>query len=334
MCAMKVLVTGADGFIGSHLVELLMQKGYAVKAFCNYNSLGSCGWIDTFSVDMRNEVEIVHGDIRDSQFVRESMNNCNTIFHLAALISIPHSYKSAQSYVETNIGGTLNVLRAAADLGISRLVHTSTSETYGTAQFVPITEAHPLVAQSPYAASKIGADQLAISYWKSFGLPVTVLRPFNTYGPRQSTRALIPTVITQLAAGQTTLKLGALSPTRDFNFVYDTCQAFIAAAESDSTIGLTLNSASNFEISVEDTALQIARIMNKDISIESEENRMRPQASEVKRLYGDSSLLRQTTSWRPEYSGLDGFARGLRITAEWFSNPDNLVHYQDHRFLL
>lgn len=323
-----VLVTGADGFIGSHLVEALLSKGHKVRAFCLYNSSGSWGWLDTFSEAKKAKLDVVLGDIRDPICVREAMRGCEQVFHLAALIAIPYSYVAPASYVDTNIHGTLNVVQAARDLGVKRVVHTSTSETYGTAQFVPITEAHPQVGQSPYAATKIAADQLALSYWRSFGTPITVLRPFNTYGPRQSSRAVIPTIITQIAAGQREIHLGAVSPTRDFNFVADTCAAFIAVAQSPEAIGQVLNSASNFEISIGNTAALISEVMNVDITISTDEQRLRPKGSEVNRLYGDNSLLRQLTGWQPAFGGLDGFRLGLATTAEWFSNPINLARYR------
>ena len=325
---MRVLVTGADGFIGSHLTEALLAAGHQVRAFCLYNSTGSWGWLDTLSPSIRSEVDVVLGDIRDPLCVREAMRGCDQVFHLAALIAIPYSYVAPASYIDTNIHGTLNVVQAARDLGVSRVVHTSTSETYGTAQKVPITENHPLVGQSPYAASKIGADQIALSYWRSFENPVTVLRPFNTYGPRQSARAVIPTIITQLAAGQRQIRLGALSPTRDFNYVADTCAAFQAIASCDAALGNVVNAASNFEISIEDTASLIAEVMNVDLEIVSDEQRMRPEGSEVNRLFGDNSRLRQLTDWQPVYGGLNGFRRGLACTAEWFSDPANLLHYR------
>ena len=323
-----VLVTGADGFIGSHLVEALLSKGHKVRAFCLYNSNGSWGWLDTFPEAKKAKLDVVLGDIRDPICVREAMRDCEQVFHLAALIAIPYSYVAPASYVDTNIHGTLNVVQAARDLGVKRVIHTSTSETYGTAQFVPITEAHPLVGQSPYAATKIAADQLALSYWRSFGTPITVLRPFNTYGPRQSSRAVIPTIITQIAAGQREIHLGALSPTRDFNFVADTCAAFIAVSQSPEAIGQVINSASNFEISIGNTAALISEVMNVDITINTDEQRLRPEGSEVNRLYGDNSLLRQLTGWQPAFGGLDGFRLGLTITAEWFSNPANLARYR------
>lgn len=324
----KVLVTGADGFIGSHLVEALVAAGHQVRAFCLYNSNGSWGWLDTLPESSKSELEVVLGDIRDPLCVREAMRGCDQVFHLAALIAIPYSYVAPASYVDTNIHGTLNVVQAARDLGVSRVVHTSTSETYGTAQFVPITEEHPQVGQSPYAASKIGADQIALSYWRSFETPISVLRPFNTYGPRQSARAVIPTIITQVAAGQRQIRLGALSPTRDFNFVADTCAAFQAIADCDAALGQVVNAASNFEISIGDTAALISEVMNVELEIVTDEQRMRPEGSEVNRLFGDNTRLTQLTGWQPAYGGFDGFRRGLAQTAEWFSNPANLSRYR------
>ena len=302
--------------------------GHDVRAFCFYNSNGSWGWLDTLPVNVRSHLDVVLGDIRDPLCVREAMRGCDQVFHLAALIAIPYSYIAPASYIDTNIHGTLNVMQAARDLGVSRVVHTSTSETYGTAQFVPITEDHPQVAQSPYAASKIGADQIALSYWRSFNTPVCVLRPFNTYGPRQSTRAVIPTIITQLVSGQRQIRLGALSPTRDFNFVVDTCLAFKAISTCDAALGQVLNSASNFEISIGDTATLIADVMNVDLEILTDEQRIRPQGSEVNRLFGDNTLLCELTEWKPAYGGLEGFRLGLVQTAEWFSDPANLAHYR------
>lgn len=324
----RILVTGADGFIGSHLVEALLAAGHPVRAFCLYNSLGSWGWLDTLALELRAELEVVLGDIRDPLCVRKAMHGCDQVFHLAALIAIPYSYTAPASYIDTNIHGTLNVVQAARDLEVQRVVHTSTSETYGTAQFVPITEDHPLVGQSPYAASKIGADQIALSYWRSFETPVAVLRPFNTYGPRQSARAVIPTIISQIAAGQRQIRLGSLTPTRDFNYVADTCAAFLAVAASDAALGQVINAASHFEISIGDTAALIAEVMNAQVEILTDEQRLRPEASEVNRLFGDNTRLRQLTGWQPAYGGREGFRRGLERTVEWFSDPANLARYR------
>ena len=288
----KILVTGADGFIGSHLVEFLVTKGYSVKAFCLYNSFGSKGWLDAIDENIKKNIEYVMGDIRDSNCVRNAVKDCREIYHLAALIAIPYSYKAPASYVDTNIHGTLNIIEAAKEFHIEKVVHTSTSETYGTAQFVPITESHPLVGQSPYAASKIGADQMALSYWRSFNVPISIIRPFNTYGPRQSARAVIPTIISQIVSKKHSLKLGAISPTRDFNYIEDTCRAFYAIGESDKTVGKVINAASNFEISIGETANLIAEIMNTEIEIVCEQERLRPKSSEVERLYGDNKLLK------------------------------------------
>ena len=324
---MKVFVTGADGFIGSHLVETLVEQGYEVTAFCLYNSFGSLGWLDNIPNDKKKSVRFILGDIRDPSSIKEGMKGCDIVYHLAALISIPYSYSAQSSYIDTNIHGTLNILQLARDLDVSRVIHTSTSETYGSAQFVPITEDHPLVAQSPYAASKIGADQMAISFWKSFSLPVTILRPFNTYGPRQSNRAVIPQIITQLANKNTKIKLGNLTPTRDFNFVKDTSEAFISVAKSSNTIGEVINSASKFEISIGETVSLIAELMNCKIELESEYERIRPNKSEVKRLFGSNEKIISLTKWRPKYGGLDGFKKGLKITIDWFKDPNNLKLY-------
>ena len=324
----KIFVTGADGFIGSHLVELLVNEGFDVTALCIYNSSGSWGWLENISPVIKKEIKVILGDVRDPLCVKKAMKGCDTVFHLAALIAIPYSYEAPSSYIDTNIHGTLNVLQAARDLDIRKLVHTSTSETYGTAQFVPITEDHPLIGQSPYSASKIGADQMAISYWKSFELPVTILRPFNTYGPRQSNRAVIPQIITQIAKGKNQIKLGALTPTRDFNFVADTCKAFLAVARSNNTVGEIINSASNFEISIEKTALLISELMNHSIEIVSEEKRKRPLNSEVNRLFGSNKKIFSLTDWNLEYGGIEGFKKGLKITIDWFTNSNNLSLYK------
>ena len=295
----KILVTGADGFIGSHLVEELVRSGRDVRAFVLYNSFGQWGWLDTVPEDVRASLDVVMGDVRDANGVRTAMKGCDGALHLAALIGIPYSYHAAESYVDVNIRGTLNVVQAARELGLSKVVVTSTSEVYGTAQFVPITEDHPLVGQSPYAATKIGADQIAMSYFRSFGTPVAIARPFNTYGPRQSSRAVIPTVITQLANGSNRLKLGALSPTRDFNFVADTVRGIIAVHDSAAATGEVTNIGSNFEISVGDTVALIAEVMDKDFSIECEEERVRPALSEVERLCADNGKARRLLGWQP-----------------------------------
>ena len=325
---MKILVTGADGFIGSHLVENLVTYGYTVKAFCLYNSLGSWGWLDQTNSEIIKNVEIVLGDIRDQNCVENALKDVDLVFHLASLIAIPYSYEAPLSYVETNINGTLNILQAARKFNINKIVHTSTSETYGTAQSVPINESHPLIAQSPYAATKIAADQLAISFFKSFETPVSILRPFNTYGPRQSARAVIPTIISQIASGKTEICLGELSPTRDFNYVIDTVNAFKAVAFSDKTIGKVINSASNFEISIKETANLIADIMGKNIQLSSENERKRPENSEVNRLLGDNQLIKDLTNWEPKYAGIQGFREGLKHTIDWFCSKDNLSYYR------
>jgi dTDP-glucose 4,6-dehydratase len=323
-----VLVTGADGFIGSHLTEALVRKGYKVRAFVCYNSFNSWGWLDNCVPDVKGQFEVFSGDIRDPHGVKTAMRGCDFVLHLAALIAIPFSYHSPDTYVDTNIKGTLNVLQAAQDLGVARIIHTSTSEVYGTARFVPITEEHPLQGQSPYSASKIGADQLAYSFYSSFELPVVTVRPFNTYGPRQSARAVIPTVIAQLASGTTKIKLGAVSPTRDFSFIQDTVSGFIAALESSGVLGEVVNLGSNFEISIGDTAQLIADIMGTELEITSDVERLRPINSEVERLWADNSKAKELFGWSPSYSGLDGFKRGLIETISWFRDPDNLKSYK------
>ena len=325
---MKVLVTGADGFIGSHLTEVLVRAGYKVRAFVLYNSFNSWGWLDNCAPDVKGKFEIFSGDIRDPHGVKAAMDGCDTVLHLAALIAIPYSYHSPDTYVETNIKGTLNVLQAARELGVSKVVHTSTSEVYGTARFVPITEEHPLLGQSPYSATKIAADQLAYSFYASFDLPVVIVRPFNTYGPRQSARAVIPTIITQIASGRRQIKLGAVSPTRDFNFVQDTVSGFIAVMNSDQGLGEVVNLGSNFEISVGDTAQLIAKVMNTEIEIITDEVRFRPDGSEVERLWADNSKARKLFGWQPSYGGRDGFMRGLAETADWFGQSNNLRGYK------
>jgi NAD dependent epimerase/dehydratase len=324
----KVLVTGADGFIGSHLTERLVALGADVRAFVYYNSFNSWGWLDEADPTIKRRLDVFPGDIRDPNGVRTAMQDCDVVLHLAALIAIPYSYHSPDTYVDTNIKGTLNVVQAARDLGVERVVHTSTSEVYGTARFVPITEEHPLQGQSPYSASKIGADQIATSFNLSFGTPVTVIRPFNTYGPRQSARAVIPTIITQIASGVRQIRLGATHPTRDFNFVSDTVRAFVAVAECDQAVGKVINVGSNFEISVGDTVRMIAEVMQAPVEIIKDEQRMRPGASEVERLWADNSLARELAGWSPEYAGDSGLRRGLGETVEWFLNPDNLRRYK------
>lgn len=324
----KVLVTGADGFIGSHLVEALVRAGHDVRAFVLYNSFTSWGWLDECEPDVKGKFEVFAGDIRDPHGVRTAMRDCDTVLHLAALIAIPYSYHSPDAYVDTNVRGTLNVVQAARDLGVSRVVCTSTSEVYGTAQFAPITEEHPLQGQSPYAATKIGADQIALSFFRSFETPVVVLRPFNTYGPRQSARAVIPTVIAQVASGKRRIKLGAVHPTRDFNFVTDTAQGFLQAMQAPGVVGETLNLGSNFEISVGDTARLIGTAMGVDIEIETDAQRLRPEKSEVERLFADCTKAQRMLGWNPAYAGLQGFERGLRETAEWVTDLRNLARYK------
>ncbi|MFC8685120.1 NAD-dependent 4,6-dehydratase LegB [Brevibacillus porteri] len=324
----KILVTGSDGFIGSHLTERLVQEGYDVRAFVNYNSFNSWGWLDHSPQEIVSQVEIFSGDIRDPHGVKKAMDNCDVVMHLAALIAIPYSYHSPDTYVDTNIKGTLNIMQAARELEVEKVIHTSTSEVYGTAKFVPITEEHPLQGQSPYSASKIGADQMAMSFYSSFGLPVSIIRPFNTYGPRQSARAVIPTIITQIAAGQKTIKLGSLHPTRDFNYVKDTVSGFIAMAQSDRSVGEVINIGSNYEVSIGQTAEFIAELMGQDIEIVTEDKRLRPEKSEVERLWADNSKAKELLGWEPAYSGTEGFKRGLAETIEWFLNPSHLSQYK------
>jgi NAD dependent epimerase/dehydratase len=324
----KVLVTGADGFIGSHLVEHLIAQGCDVRAFVYYNSFNSWGWLDEADEHIRRSLDVFAGDIRDPHGVRAAMQGCNIVMHLAALIAIPYSYHSPDTYIDTNIKGTLNVVQAARELGVERVVHTSTSEVYGTARFVPITEQHPLQGQSPYSASKIGADQIATSFHHSFQTPVAVIRPFNTYGPRQSARAVIPTIITQIASGARQIKLGAMHPTRDFNYVRDTVRGFVAVAQCDAAIGQVINIGSNYEISIGDTARLIAAQMGRNVDFTSDEQRLRPPGSEVERLWADNTLARKLAGWTPEYSGVEGLGRGLAETIAWFGNHDNLRRYK------
>ena len=332
MSLKKVLVTGADGFIGSHLTEALVRAGYDTRAFVMYNSLNSWGWLDHPAEDVQGHFEVVSGDIRDPHGVANAMDGCDAVLHLAALIAIPFSYNSPDSYVATNITGTLNVLQAARHLDTERVICTSTSETYGTAQFVPITEEHPINAQSPYAATKVAADQLALSFQKSFGTPVSILRPFNTYGPRQSARAVIPTIISQITAGERRIKLGALSPTRDFTFVHDTAQGFLQAMECDECIGQATNIGSDFEISIKHTVELIAKTMEVEIEIVSDQERLRPVNSEVERLFAGVGKAQSLFNWAPKYGGREGFSEGILKTAEWFQNPNNLKSYKVNQY--
>ncbi len=320
----KVMVTGADGFIGSHLVEQLVEEGCITRAFVYYNSFNSYGWLATLSRELLSKIEVFSGDIRDPNGVYESMKDVDAVFHLAALIAIPFSYHSPDSYVDTNIKGTLNVLQAARKLETERIFITSTSEVYGTAQYVPIDESHPFQGQSPYSATKIGADRIAESFYRSFNLPVTIVRPFNTYGPRQSARAVIPTVITQLLCGEDKIKLGNLSPTRDFNFVKDTCNAYISIAESENTIGEEINIASQKEISIGELAQLIISQINPEAEIVCEEQRLRPEKSEVDRLLGSSKKIIELTGWHPQYDLQSGIAE----TVEWFRKEENLKRYK------
>ena len=316
------LVTGADGFIGSHLTELLLEKGYKVRALACYNSFNHWGWLE--DIPANPNLEIVTGDIRDPYVVKNIIKGTDIVFHLAALIAIPYSYNAPASYIDTNIKGTLNVCQAAKENGNIRVIHTSTSEVYGTAQYVPIDEKHPKQPQSPYSASKIGADAIALSFFNAFDLPVTVARPFNTYGPRQSARAIIPAIISQIANGIRIVKLGDLTPTRDFNYVKDICKGFIALAENDSTIGKEINIASNKEISMKEIFGLIKSIMKSDAQIITDEQRIRPENSEVFRLWGDNSLIKELTGYKPQYN----IETGLEETCKWFSVPENLKKYK------
>lgn len=330
----KILVTGADGFIGSHLVEALVRSGCDVRAFVFYNSFNSWGWLDQAEPELRRSVEVFAGDIRDQGGVRSAMKGCETVLHLAALVSIPFSYHSPEAFIETNIKGTMNVVQAARDLGVGRVVVTSTSEVYGTARFVPITEEHPLQPQSPYSASKIGADSIALSYHAAFGTPVVVLRPFNTYGPRQSARAVIPNIITQIADGARHIRLGATHPTRDFSFIMDTVRGFARAADAQGVVGEVVNLGSGFEISIGDTVDLISELMDAPVEIETEPSRLRPAASEVERLYAGHNKAERLMGWHPLYGGIDGFRRGLAETIIWFSDAANRASYRPARYAI
>jgi len=324
----KVLVTGADGFIGSHLVESLLNKDYKVKALSMYNSFNNWGWLET--IPKNKNLEIVSGDIRDANFCKKIMEDVTTVYNLAALIAIPYSYIAPDSYIDTNIKGTLNICQAAKDRGDIKVIQISTSEVYGTAQYVPIDEKHPKQPQSPYSATKIGADAIALSFYSAFELPVVVARPFNTYGPRQSARAIIPTIITQIASGTEVIKLGDLSPTRDLNYVEDTCNGLIALADCDKAVGKEVNISSNYEISMKNTLELIKELMNSNVSFKTEKKRLRPEKSEVFRLLGDNSLLKKLTGFKPSFT----LKEGLQRTIKWFINPENLKQYKHNIYNL
>lgn len=321
---MNILVTGADGFIGSHLVEMLVDQGHKVKALSQYNSFNYWGWLE--DINCLDKVEVLNGDVRDPHYCKEITKDVDQVYHLAALIAIPYSYVAPDSYVDTNIKGTLNICQAAKENNVKRVIHTSTSEVYGTAQYVPIDEKHPLQPQSPYSASKIGADAMAMSFYNAFELPVTIARPFNTYGPRQSARAVIPTIITQIANGVKEIKLGDLSPTRDFNYVEDTCRGFIDLANSTDTIGKTINIGSNFEISIADTLNLIKEIMGSDVKFVTDEQRIRPSNSEVFRLWCDNTMINSLTNFKPQFD----IKSGLEKTIEWFTKKENLSKYKSN----
>jgi len=316
------LITGADGFIGSHLVEALVTKGYTVKALSQYNSFNNWGWLE--NIKCKEQIEILTGDVRDPHYCKDITKNIDIIFHLAALIAIPYSYVAPDSYVDTNIKGTLNICQAAKEHGNIRVIHTSTSEVYGTAQYVPIDEKHPLQPQSPYSATKIAADAMAMSFYNAFELPVTIARPFNTYGPRQSARAVIPTIITQIANGEREIKLGDLTPTRDFNYVVDTCRGFIAMAEEDKTIGETINIGSNFEISIANTLNLIKELMQSDVEFVTDKQRIRPEKSEVFRLWCDNKKIEGLTGFKPQFD----IKQGLQKTIDWITEPEHLKSYK------
>lgn len=318
----NVLVTGADGFIGSHLTEMLVKEGANVKALSQYNSFNNWGWLE--DVDCKDDIEVLCGDVRDPHYIKNISKNVDVVFHLAALIAIPYSYVAPDSYIDTNIKGTLNICQAGLENGVQKIIQTSTSEVYGTAQYVPIDEKHPLQPQSPYSATKIGSDAIAESFYRAFNLPLTIARPFNTYGPRQSARAVIPTIITQIASGKKQIKLGDTTPTRDFNFVKDTCRGFIELAKCEKANGQTVNIGSNYEISVGDTLNLIKNIMDSDVEFVTDEIRIRPEKSEVNRLWCDNTKINQLTGFKPQYS----IEQGLEETINWFKNPENLQKYK------
>ena len=325
---MKILITGSEGFIGSHLTETLVKKGYSVRCFVLYNSFNSWGWLDKLPKNIKNSLDIFLGDIRDPYGVKTAMKGCNVVIHLAALIGIPYSYHSPQSYIDTNVTGTLNLLQSAKQLSIKKFIHTSTSEVYGSAKYVPINENHPLQAQSPYSASKISADQLVYSFYSSFNLPTAIIRPFNTYGPRQSARALIPTVISQILSKEKKIKIGSTYPTRDFNYITDTVEGYLSILNNKISSGEVFNIGNNFEISILDTIKLISEIMDTKIEIQKDKNRIRPKDSEVERLWCDNSKANEILNWKPKYKGIRGFKKGLKKTVEWFSDPKNLSLYK------
>jgi len=330
----RILVTGADGFIGSHLSEELVKLGYGVRALVYYNSHNSWGWLDHVSRDIQDNLEICAGDIRDPHGVDLAMQGCEVVFHLAALVGIPYSYYSPDTYVDTNIKGSLNIFQAARRLDVEKVIHTSTSEVYGTARFVPINEEHPVQGQSPYSATKIAADQMALAFYNSFLTPIAIIRPFNTYGPRQSARAVIPTIISQIASGRRTIKLGSIHPTRDFNYIKDTVRGFIAVAGSDASVGEVVNIGSNYEISIADLVAVIAEIMRAKVEIQTEEVRLRPEKSEVERLWADHCKAQRLLGWEPEYAGREGLKRGLTETIKWFCAAENLKRYRPNIYNL
>ncbi len=328
----RILVTGADGFIGSHLTERLVRAGHDVRAFVFYNSFNSWGWLDSLDKDVKDGLDVFAGDVRDPVGVRSAMRGCDVVFHLAALVSVPFSYHSPQAFIDTNVKGALNVVQAARDLDVARVVHTSTSEVYGTALSVPIDESHPLQPQSPYSASKIGGDQIALSYYHAFATPVAVVRPFNTYGPRQSARAVIPTIITQALSGAREIKLGALTPTRDFNFVADTVEGFIAVAGAEAAVGEVVNVGGSCEVSIQRLVELILERTGSRAEIVTDEQRLRPENSEVRRLCCDNAKAARLAGWRPHYAGEQGLRRGIDATAAWFARPGIMEHYKADRY--
>jgi len=330
----RILVTGSEGFVGSHLVSRLLEAGHQVDAYVLYNSFGAAGWLDSPGFIGREHVQVVLGDVRDADSLQTAMAGQDVVIHLAALIAIPYSYKAPRSYIETNVIGTMNVMEAARRAGVSRVVHTSTSEVYGSAQYVPIDEKHPLVGQSPYSASKIGADQIAHSYWSSFGVPVTTVRPFNTYGPRQSQRAFIPSVVVQLLSGATSISLGSLSPTRDLTFVTDTAEGFRAVAERTGGLGEVFNMGSGFEISMAEVVEMLCEISGRKVAVTEDPARVRPENSEVERLWSDSSKIESAFGWKPAHAGRDGLYRGLEKTYAWFRDNSNEAGYDATRYVV